>query len=196
MESTYAQYRQRFGSYRLAAAQQLHAWLCNSVRCSMTHMLVQQQQHDESTTSTSTTTNTSTTTKTTTITSYGNSCLYEAFSSSSSAAAPTPAPTGASPAAAPPTRVLPDVCRFVWQKKIERDLQHGKSVKDFTMKAEQERHRERMVRGCMLHTPRTDCSRTMCCLHLDLGTNKENRVDHQGSLWCVIPMLAGYCSTE
>ncbi len=50
-------------------------------------------------------------------------------------------------AAAPP--------RFVWAKKVEKDLQEGKSVKEFTAKAEQHKHIERMVssRGMGLASP-------------------------------------------
>jgi hypothetical protein len=35
--------------------------------------------------------------------------------------------------------------RFVWGKKIERDLMMGKDVKEFTAAAVQRKHEERMV---------------------------------------------------
>lgn len=37
--------------------------------------------------------------------------------------------------------------KFVWVKKVERDLQQGKSVKEFTAHAQHEKHLERMVSG-------------------------------------------------
>jgi hypothetical protein len=40
----------------------------------------------------------------------------------------------------------PGAQRFVWGKKIEKDIQSGASIKDFTKKAEQERQRQREVR--------------------------------------------------
>ena len=39
----------------------------------------------------------------------------------------------------------PGAQRFVWGKKIEKDIQSGASIKDFTKKAEQERQRQREV---------------------------------------------------
>lgn len=40
----------------------------------------------------------------------------------------------------------PGVQKFVWGKKIEKDIASGASVKDFTKKAELERQRQREVR--------------------------------------------------
>lgn len=36
-------------------------------------------------------------------------------------------------------------CRFVWGKKIERDLLRGTDVREFTAAAQQRKHEERMV---------------------------------------------------
>lgn len=36
-------------------------------------------------------------------------------------------------------------CRFVWKKKIERDVSQGVTLDDFSVKAEKKRQRERMV---------------------------------------------------
>lgn len=38
------------------------------------------------------------------------------------------------------------ICRFVWRKKIERDISHGVPLDEFSVKAEKKRQRERMVR--------------------------------------------------
>jgi hypothetical protein len=37
------------------------------------------------------------------------------------------------------------ICRFVWGKKIERDLLRGKDVREFTATALEKKHQERMV---------------------------------------------------
>lgn len=37
------------------------------------------------------------------------------------------------------------VFRFVWRKKIERDVSHGVLLDEFSVKAERKRQRERMV---------------------------------------------------
>lgn len=37
------------------------------------------------------------------------------------------------------------VCRFVWRKKIERDVSQGVPLDTFSVKAEKKRHKERMV---------------------------------------------------
>lgn len=36
-------------------------------------------------------------------------------------------------------------CRFVWRKKIERDVSQGVPLEEFSVKAEKKRQRERMV---------------------------------------------------
>jgi hypothetical protein len=41
-------------------------------------------------------------------------------------------------------------CRFVWGKKIERDLLRGTDVREFTAAAQQRKHEERMVRAMSL----------------------------------------------
>ena len=38
------------------------------------------------------------------------------------------------------------VCRFVWRKKIERDVSQGVPLDTFSVKAEKKRQKERMVR--------------------------------------------------
>lgn len=35
--------------------------------------------------------------------------------------------------------------RFVWRKKIEKDVHRGVPLEEFSVKAEKRRHRERMV---------------------------------------------------
>lgn len=42
--------------------------------------------------------------------------------------------------------ILPVLCRFVWGKKIERDLLRGTDVREFTVGAVERKHEERMVR--------------------------------------------------
>lgn len=37
--------------------------------------------------------------------------------------------------------------KFVWHKKIEKQILDGAKVKDLTIEAERKRHRERQVRG-------------------------------------------------
>lgn len=37
------------------------------------------------------------------------------------------------------------ICRFVWRKKIERDVVQGVPIDEFSVKAEKKRQRERMV---------------------------------------------------
>ena len=54
----------------------------------------------------------------------------------------------------------PGAQRFVWGKKIEKDIQSGASIKDFTKKAEQERQRQREVRA--VQTTRRASSRDSC----------------------------------
>ena len=55
----------------------------------------------------------------------------------------------------------PGAQRFVWGKKIEKDIQSGASIKDFTKKAEQERQRQREVSTCTRrrcqHSPALPC---------------------------------------
>lgn len=46
--------------------------------------------------------------------------------------------------------VLCLACRFVWGKKIERDLLRGTDVREFTAAAQQRKHEERMVRALSL----------------------------------------------
>lgn len=41
---------------------------------------------------------------------------------------------------------------FVWTKKIEKDIVEGASVKNFSKRAEREKHEERMVRSILLTT--------------------------------------------
>lgn len=36
-------------------------------------------------------------------------------------------------------------CRFVWRKKIERDVSQGVPLDEFSIKAERKRQRERLV---------------------------------------------------
>lgn len=41
------------------------------------------------------------------------------------------------------------MCRFVWRKKIERDVSQGVSIDTFSVKAEKKRQIERMVCTCI-----------------------------------------------
>ena len=43
------------------------------------------------------------------------------------------------------------ICRFVWRKKIERDVGQGVPIDTFSVKAEKKRQRERMV--CIFLSP-------------------------------------------
>lgn len=44
-----------------------------------------------------------------------------------------------------------DVCRFVWRKKIERDITQGVPIDAYSLKAEKKRQRERMVSYLILN---------------------------------------------
>lgn len=63
----------------------------------------------------------------------------------------------------------PGAQRFVWGKKIEKDIQSGASIKDFTKKAEQERQRQRevsalqMTCGASTQDSRLSLARTCFC---------------------------------
>lgn len=46
---------------------------------------------------------------------------------------------------APATAATAPVSKFVWAKKIEKDLEHGGTVKDYTARAERQREIERCV---------------------------------------------------
>lgn len=48
---------------------------------------------------------------------------------------------------------------FVWTKKIEKDIVEGASVKNFSKRAEREKHEERMVRSIVLTI---GCSSCLC----------------------------------
>jgi hypothetical protein len=67
-------------------------------------------------------------------------------------------------------------CRFVWTKKIEREIQQGRSVKEFTARAEHEKHTERMVRMACI------CSRRIPSLLLMLRTG-EGLLDPEKLAW-------------
>lgn len=41
-------------------------------------------------------------------------------------------------------------CRFVWRKKIDRDVAQGMPLDAFSLKAEKKKQRDRMVRVCLL----------------------------------------------
>jgi hypothetical protein len=56
------------------------------------------------------------------------------------------------------------VCRFVWGKKIERDLLKGADVREFTAAAQQRKHEERMVSSS------TSCYSWYCRSRADMQT--------------------------
>jgi hypothetical protein len=68
----------------------------------------------------------------------------------------------------------------VWVKKVEKDLQGGKSVREFTVQAEAEKHRERMVSGLLL-------GRVVACMpggvrHIDRPRFTESCIGTTSSL--------------
>lgn len=62
------------------------------------------------------------------------------------------------------------VCRFVWRKKIERDVTNGVPLDVYSVKSEKQRQRERMVHSSS-PTLLLCCFFSSCCLFCFLVSN-------------------------